>query len=108
MEKTLREICSEVGVSRRAVQGYQTIGLVTATGKNKYGHLLYDQNAIDRIKTIYFYQETEMSLSEILEVIDAPPDKKKEILSMQLKKMEAHREKLHHLIDKLNQHIAEL
>lgn len=47
--KTLKEICSELGVSRRAVQGYDAAGLVKATNKNKYGHLLYNRRAQERI-----------------------------------------------------------
>ena len=43
--KTLSEVCSVLEVSRRAVQGYENAGLVSATGKNKYGHLLYDEEA---------------------------------------------------------------
>ena len=35
-----REICETLGVSRRALQGYEKAGLVTASGRNKYGHLL--------------------------------------------------------------------
>lgn len=40
---TLREICEALEVSRRAIQGYEKAGLVVATGRNKYGHLLYDE-----------------------------------------------------------------
>lgn len=32
-EITLREVCEKLGVSRRAVQGYEKAGLVTASGK---------------------------------------------------------------------------
>ena len=35
--KTLQELHMEYGVTRRAVQGYEKAGLVTASGKNKYG-----------------------------------------------------------------------
>lgn len=46
---TLREICETLEVSRRAIQGYENAGLVKATGRNKYGHLLYDDKAKERI-----------------------------------------------------------
>ena len=51
-ELLLREVCELVGVTRRAIQGYEKSGLVAATGKNKMGHLLYDKTAIDTIKEI--------------------------------------------------------
>lgn len=35
---TLREICETLELSRRALQGYEKVGLVTATGRNKYGN----------------------------------------------------------------------
>ncbi len=38
----LREICREFEISRRTVQGYEKAGLVSASGRNKYGHLQYD------------------------------------------------------------------
>lgn len=42
-ELTLRQVCSVVNVSRRAVQGYEKMGLVSATNKNERGYLLYDK-----------------------------------------------------------------
>ena len=33
---TLREVCDLLGVSRRAVQGYEKVGLVEPSGRNKY------------------------------------------------------------------------
>jgi DNA-binding transcriptional MerR regulator len=69
---TLREICETLGVSRRALQGYEKAGLVTASGRNKYGHLLYDKDAEMRIAQIKFYQQLGFSIKEITMIIDAP------------------------------------
>lgn len=69
---TLREICNKLGVSRRAVQGYEQAGLVSASGKNKYGHLLYDPKAQKRIELIRLYQQLGFTIREIKELIDAP------------------------------------
>ncbi len=68
---TLREICEVLGVSRRAVQGYEKVGLVSATDRNKYGHLLYDETAMLRIARIKFYQQLGFSIKEIIGIIDA-------------------------------------
>ena len=69
---TLREICETLGVSRRALQGYEKAGLVTASGRNKYGHLLYDKDAEMRIAQNKFYQQLGFSIKEITMIIDAP------------------------------------
>ena len=37
---TLREVCDSYGVSRRAVQGYEKAGLISASQKNERGYLL--------------------------------------------------------------------
>ena len=39
-DKTLHEVCEAFGVSRRAIQGYEKAGLVSASGKNERGYLL--------------------------------------------------------------------
>ena len=43
MEQTLRQVCTGLKLSRRAVQGYEQAGLVATFGKNKYGYLLYGE-----------------------------------------------------------------
>lgn len=68
---TLRELCDAVGVSRRTVQGYEKAGLASASGKNKYGHLLYDTNMQERIKKIRIYQQLGFTIKEIANIIDA-------------------------------------
>ena len=52
---TLREVCNKIGVSRRAIQGYEEVRLVLSSGKNKYGHLLYDDLAVEKIQFIKQY-----------------------------------------------------
>lgn len=81
---TLRELCQKLGVTRRAVQGYEKKGLVSATSKNKYGYLIYDDEARKRILQIKMYQKIGFSLQEISELIDASNDWKVEALECQL------------------------
>ena len=61
----LREICELTGVTRRAVQGYEKEGLMKPSSKNKQGYLLYDQEAVVRIKEIKLFQERGFTLKEI-------------------------------------------
>lgn len=69
---TLREVCKAEGVSRRAVQGYEKAGLVTPTGRNERGHLLYNQTEQEKIRRIKFFQEMGFSIKEIKEISNAP------------------------------------
>ena len=83
-EYTLREICELVGVSRRAVQGYEQAELVKASGKNKYGYLLYDEKSLEQIRNIRMYQDFGFSIKEIKELIEAAPLEYKKMLLKQM------------------------
>ena len=86
--KTLSEVCSVLEVSRRAVQGYENAGLVSATGKNKYGHLLYDEDAQRRIKQIKLLQQLGFRVKEIKDIIDAPAEVAAEAIKRQIEQMD--------------------
>lgn len=101
MNMTLREISDTFGVSRRAVQGYEKAGLVSATGKNKRGHLLYDTDSQERIKQIKLFQQIGFSILEIKEIIDAPNDILKMALKNQIEKLKEEQEDIDNLIDKV-------
>ena len=104
----LREICETLDISRRALQGYEKAGLVAATGRNKYGHLLYDETAKLRIEKIKFYQQLGFSLKEISSLIDAPDIVVKEALEKQVEKLKNERTEKDKLMKKANRMIAAL
>ena len=83
-EMTLREVCIMVGVTRRAVQCYEQEGLVRATGKNKYGYLLYDEMAVQRIKDIKMYQDFGFKLKDIKVLFGAPKEEYVELMTERL------------------------
>lgn len=83
--KTLKEVCAELGVSRRAVQGYEAVGLVKASRKNKYGYLLYGKRDVNRIKKIKFFQDLGFTLKDIQTLIDAPKEILKPKIEDQIK-----------------------
>lgn len=94
MENTLREICTAIGVSRRAVQGYEKLNLVTPTGKNERGYLLYDTTAQKRIERIKMFQDFGFALKDIGEIIDAPNDVLKSALEERKRHMLSDRERM--------------
>ena len=85
--RTLSQVCSLLEISRRAVQGYEKAGLVKATGKNKYGYLLYDEAAQQRIKRIKLMQQLGFKVKEIKDVIDSPDDVLVQAINLQIEKM---------------------
>ena len=65
---TLKEVCEMLGLSRRAVQGYEKAGLIRPSARNKYGHLLYDEKTVSRIAGIQYCQKLGFELKDILEM----------------------------------------
>ena len=98
--KTLNEIHNETGITRRAIQGYERAGLVLASDRNKYGHLLYDEDAQKRIVRIKFYQELGFTIKEIKGVIDAPASEVKASLEMRIACLKEERRNMDSLIEK--------
>lgn len=105
-KKTLKEVCELVGVTRRAVQGYEDAGLVASTGRNKYGHLLYDESAVEKIKEIKLYQDFGFSIKEIQVLQEVSKDKYLGMLEYRLALMQLEMIKLQENISKVEQLIA--
>lgn len=72
MQQTLRQMCAELKVSRRVIQGYEKAGLMASSGKNKYGYLLYGKAEQERARLIRFYQQLGFPLKEIKKLLNAP------------------------------------
>lgn len=106
--KTLKEVCVECGVTRRTIQGYEEMGLVIATSKNKYGHLLYDQKARERISRIRLYQQLGFAKKEIKDIIDAPKHVVKETLEKQLMVLKQEQAMKELLIEKVKEILSNL
>lgn len=107
-ELTLREVCQMLGVSRRAVQGYENANLVSATNKTSSGYLLYDDAARDRIKRIKLYQDMGFSIKEIQTIIDAPAELQKAALIEREEKLKTEIEHFKTMINIIQEMIANL
>ena len=96
--KTLHELCDMLGVSRRAVQGYEKAGLVVPTGRNKYGHLLYDESAQQRVAQIRLYQQLGFRVKEIKVLMEVSDEVFRSTIEQQIIRLKEEREKIDGLI----------
>ena len=104
----LKTMCELLDVSRRCIQGYEHKGLMRPTGKNKYGHLLYDENTLRRAEMIRFLQQLGFSLEEIKEIIDAPNIVVKEALERRVKELESKKDHMDRIVQKAKEYIEKL
>lgn len=105
---TLKQLCELVGVSRRSIQCYEKVGLMAPTDKNKYGHLLYDEDVLHRAKMIKFMSKLGFKLKEIQEIIDAPSDVIKEAFQRRIKGLEIEVFEMEKIIQEANEYIKTL
>lgn len=105
-EMTLREVCHMAGVTRRAVQGYEKEGLVMAAGRNKYGHLLYDTYAVERIMVIKMYRDFGFRVKDIKGLLEASGEQYKELLTERLEQMKEQLTELERNISRMEQLIS--
>ena len=78
---TLRELCDHTLVTRRTIQCYEGKGLLKAVSKNKMGHLLYDDSAIEQVNLIRFYQSIGFTLKDIKSFETMAPGEFKKLMS---------------------------
>ena len=104
---TLREVCDMVGVTRRTVQCYEQAGLVASTGRNKYGYLLYDEEAVTRIQDIKMYQHFGFALKDIKVLLSTLEEEYVELMSKRLEDMKKQLIELETNVTRMERVIAE-
>ena len=108
MKQKLRQVCAELNISRRTIQGYEKEGLVSPSGKNKYGHLLYGEAERERIRLVRFYQQVGFPLKEIKALMEAPVPIRKAALERKEGELESECLRLQELIRQAKEYIAVL
>ena len=72
-QMSLSQVCKLYGFTRKVIQGYEKEGLIKSSGKNKYGHLMYDYEQVKKIAYIRYLQINGLSLKEIYENMNSMP-----------------------------------
>ena len=69
---TVNEVSKLTGVSIRALQYYDKIGLLHPAEYTEAGYRLYDDTALERLQQILLFRELEFSLKEIQSILQSP------------------------------------
>lgn len=96
--KTIGEVSRQTSLSIRALRHYDAIGLLPPTRVTDAGYRLYDEAALERLRSILFFRELRFPLGEIKAILDRPGFDPKEILTDQLHLLELQRARLDELI----------
>ena len=95
---TVNEVSKLTGVSIRALQYYDKIGLLKPTEYTESGYRLYDDTALERLQQILLFRELEFPLKEIKEILSGPNFDKNKALEQQITLLTMKKEHLEKLI----------
>ncbi|QQK80815.1 MerR family transcriptional regulator [Salicibibacter cibi] len=72
MKYTVNQLAHLSGVSGRTLRYYDQIGLLKPARINSSGYRIYGHKEVDLLQQILFYRELDVSLSEIMKIINQP------------------------------------
>jgi DNA-binding transcriptional MerR regulator len=100
--RTVKEISDLTGISVRTLHYYDEIGLLKPTDKSEAGYRLYDDKALETLRSILFFREFDIPLKEIKTVMENPALERNQILQMQRKMLVTKKERMERLIDSID------
>ena len=98
MMMTVHEVSRRTGVSIRALQYNDKIGLLPPAKHTEAGYRLYDDAALERLQQILLFRELEFSLKEIRSFLQSPDFDRDRALEQQIALLILKREHLDNLI----------
>lgn len=96
--RTVHEVSRLTGVSIRALQYYDKIGLLPPAGYTESGYRLYDDTALEKLQQILLFRELEFSLKDIRKIMESPDFDRGKALEQQIALLTLKKEHLENLI----------
>ena len=96
--KTVHEVSALTGVSIRALQYYDRIGLLRPSDRSDAGYRLYADADLERLQQILLFRELEFPLKQIREILDSPGFDRIKALEQQIELLKLKKEHLNNLI----------
>lgn len=70
--KTISQVAKLTGVSIRALQYYDEIGLLKPSELTPAGYRLYDEHTLQTLQQILFFRELDFPLKDIIKIMQNP------------------------------------
>ena len=95
---TVRQVSELTGITVRALQYYDRIGLLPPTTCTEAGYRLYDDAALERLQQIMLFRELEFPLRDIRAILNSPDFDRGKALAQQTRLLELKKERLERMI----------
>lgn len=100
--KTIKEVAMLTGISVRALQYYDEIGLFHPTSLTDAGYRLYDDEALEKLQQILFFKELDFSLKDIKHIMSDPKYNQQEAMKQQKALLTVKRDRYNRLLSLLD------
>jgi DNA-binding transcriptional MerR regulator len=108
MEYTVNKLASMSGVSGRTLRYYDQIGLLKPARINSSGYRIYGQQEVDLLQQILFYRELDVSLEDIMEIINRPNFDQSQALKEHYENLKQKRARLDKIMKTVEKTIASM
>lgn len=105
---TVKQLAAASGVTVRTLHHYDDIGLLKPACVGANGYRYYGPDQMLRLQRILFHRELGVPLDEIGALLDLEGDDQVAALRNHRRRIQAHRERLAHLIETIDRTIAHL
>ena len=95
---TVHEVSRLTGVSIRALQYYDKIGLLPPAEYTESGYRLYDDASLERLQQILLFRELEFPLKDVKEIVNSPNFDRSKALKQQIELLMLKKEHIENLI----------
>lgn len=95
---TVNEVSKLTGVSVRALQYYDKIGLLMPAAYTESGYRMYDDTCLERLQHILLFKELQFPLKEIKDILDSSDFDRNRALEQQIELLTMKKEHLENLI----------
>jgi len=100
------ELSKLTGLTIRTLHHYDEIGLLSPTSRTSTGHRLYSEEDIIKLQQIMSLKELSLSLDKIKEFFENPEYNPKEIIEMQIERLNQEIKLKEELKDQLELHLV--
>lgn len=103
---TVKDVVQITGITPRTLHYYDKINLLKPGRESKNSYRVYDINDLERLQTILFLKEMDLTLNEISDIMQLPKKEQSKILEMHYGRLRRKEQRLKTIINALDDYLA--
>ncbi|SYX86316.1 MerR family transcriptional regulator [Paenibacillus alvei] len=102
----VKDIVQITGITARTLHYYDRIHLFKPSHLTENGYRLYDRSSLEKLQTILFLKEMDLSLKEIADILKLTKQEQKQLLKKQRQTLLSRKQRLETIIDALDEYVS--